>query len=137
MRGSLKHRMSVGIIAVLLLSLTGCTVSYKEADYGAYKSCSPSYKADSKIGNFSIQQAGSGRSLQWGAYPYSEFKGTWYNLTVYADGVKIDSKSQAYAPHGSVGEDKARKYRGKKLQISGVITRDKDEIRFTIGCIIQ
>lgn len=128
---------AVALFATVTLALTGCVATYNEADYGGYKSCVPYYKADSQIGNFTIQQQGPGRSLQWGAYPYREFTGTWYNLSVYANGVKIDSKSQSYAPHGSVGQDKAIKYRGKVLQISGKITRANDAITFTIGCVIQ
>ncbi|WP_431279631.1 hypothetical protein [Leifsonia poae] len=97
---------AVAIVVATALALTGCVATYNEADHGGYKSCSPAYKADSQIGNFTIQQSAPGRSLQWGAYPYKQYSGTWYNVIVYAGGVKIDAKSQPYAPHGSVGQDR-------------------------------
>ena len=66
--------------------------------------------------------------IQWGAYPNATYSGTYYTAVVRADGTKIDSTSQNYAPHGSVGADRAKKYSGKILQISGNVTKGKDTV---------
>jgi len=121
----------------LVLSLTGCAATYTEADFGGYKSCSPSFIAPSSAGRFTIQQAGAGQALQWGAYPNSAYSGVKYHVIVTVNGKKYDEKTQAYAPHGSIDRTTANKNRGKKVQIRGEITRAKDIVRFTIGCIIK
>lgn len=99
--------------------------------------CSPSYVAPSKYGRFTIQQSGKNRSIQWGAYPSGSYSGTHYTAVVRANGRKIDSKSQNYAPHGSVSAARAKKYSGKILEISGEVTKGKKvALVYTMRCKI-
>ena len=133
----LKPLASFAATIGLLVALSGCAATYTEADFGGYKSCSPSYKANTAVGNFSVQQAGAGRSLQWGAYPKPQYSGTRYVVTVNVNNKRYDKKDQTYAPHGSVNQATAQRNSGKKLQITGTIYRGDDTIRFTIGCIIK
>jgi hypothetical protein len=75
--------------------------------------------------------------VQWGAYLLPKYKtGTQFVLTVYAGGVKIDSKNQDYEPHGSVNAARALKYSGKLLEISGTATHGSDVLSFSAKCII-
>jgi hypothetical protein len=75
--------------------------------------------------------------MQWGAYLLPKYKtGTQFVLTVYAGGVKIDSKNQGYEPHGSVNAARALKYSGKLLEISGTATHGSDVLSFSAKCII-
>lgn len=85
--------------------------------------CSPDYRVNSNYGNFSIQQSGKGRAIQWGAYPNANFSGTRCVADIYTNGRRYDHKDQDYAPHGSVDAGTAKKYSGKILQISGNVTR--------------
>lgn len=118
----------------LLLGLTGCAtveVSPPIAD------CSPSYVAPSEYGRFTIQQSGRNAAIQWGAYPNRKIVGTHYTVVVRADGRKIDSKSQNYAPHGSVNAARARKYSGKILEISGDVRKgNKVALVYSMRCKI-
>ena len=66
----------------------------------------------------------------------AEYKtGTTWKVTVYAGGVKIDSK-QAYEPHGSVGAARAAKYSGKLLEIKPQAVHDDDVLAFDGKCTI-
>lgn len=78
-----------------MLALGGCaTVEVAPP----VENCSPSFVAPSKYGRFTIQQSGKNKAIQWGAYPNQSYSGTHYTAVVRADGRKIDSKSQDYAP---------------------------------------
>ena len=100
-------------------------------------SCSPDYRVNSGYGNFSIQQSGKGRAIQWGAYPNATYSGTEYVADVYTGGRRYDHKSQNYAPHGSVDAGTASKYSGKILQISGNVTRKgKTVLVYNMQCTI-
>lgn len=97
-----------------------------------------SYRVNSSYGNFSIQQSAKNQAIQWGTCPNATYSRTWYTVSVYANGVKIDSKNQGYAPHGSVGADRATKYSGTILKISGNVTRGKDTVLvFNMQCRIM
>ena len=96
------------------------------------------YRVKSEFGRFGIQQKAKGQAISWGAYPSKVYSGTWYRVTVRADGAKIDGKSQNYAPHGSVGAARAAKYSGKILSVSGTVTRDKELVlEFNMRCKIM
>ena len=83
------------------------------------------------------QQAGRYSPIAWGIYVAPNYKtGTAWIVKAYAAGVKIDGKIQAYEPHGSIGADKARKYSGKLLEISGTGTRGRDQLFFSLKCYI-
>lgn len=74
----------------------------------------------------------------WGAYPNAQYSGTWYNVSVYANGTKIDGKSQNYPPHGSVSAARAKKYSGKILELSGTVTNNGDVVLvFDMQCRIM
>lgn len=84
-----------------------------------------------------MQQVGKGHRISWGAYPNAAYQGTNYRVRVYAGGVKVDSKNQNYAPHGSLGPAKARKYSGQKLELIGSVHRDgKLVLEFDLQCRI-
>lgn len=89
-------------------------------------------------GRFTVQQAAKNKAIQWGAYPSGTYSGTQYLVNVYAGGVKIDAKNQSYAPHGSVGADRAAKYTGKILQVSGTVKQSaKTVLVFNMQCRIM
>jgi hypothetical protein len=88
---------SIAVVACLSAAgLTACSV-YESAPK---RSCSPSYVAPSKYGNYSAQQAGPGRSIQWGIYP--NFAASHYTVNVFMGSRRVDDKDQSYPPHGSV-----------------------------------
>lgn len=126
----------IGAAGVLLGStvLSACgAVEYSPA----LKPCSPNYTAPSKYGRFSAQQKGRGKAIQWGAYPNAAYTGTNYRVKVYAGGVKVDSKNQDYAPHGSLSAAKALKYSGKKFELAGTVHRGgKLILEFDLRCRI-
>ncbi|CAN7400511.1 hypothetical protein LJR045_002495 [Microbacterium sp. LjRoot45] len=124
-------------VAGLLITLT-LIVGCASAEISPPIESCHSYSVNSGYGRFSIQQSAKGRSIQWGAYPNATYSGTLYRVGVYANGVKIDSKNQTYAPHGSVSASRATKYSGKILQISGNVTRGKDVVLvFNMQCKIM
>lgn len=84
----------------------------------------------------SAQQYGKGKAIQWGIYTVSKFKFAKFSVSVYAGGVKIDGKSQVYEPHGSVSADKAAKYSGKDLVISGTAVAGGDKLLIKFTCRI-
>ncbi|GAA4179718.1 hypothetical protein GCM10022287_32510 [Gryllotalpicola koreensis] len=91
--------------------------------------CSPQYKVGAAEGGLTVQQAGKGKAITWGIYVAAKYKtGTTWHVTVRADGTKIDSKNQAYEPHGSVNAARAAKYSGKILEISGSALHGKDDL---------
>ncbi len=114
----------LAVMAVILLGFTGCA-SIEVSP--SIKSCHD-YRVNSGYGRFAIQQSAKGKALQWGAYPNATYSGTWYATNVRVDGRKIDSKSQSYAPHGSVSANTAAKYSGKILSISGNVTKGKSTV---------
>lgn len=119
---SMRRFTVAGTACAAVLTLGGCaTVEVAPP----VENCSPSFVAPSKYGRFTIQQSGKNKAIQWGAYPNKSYSGTHYTAVVRADGRKIDSKSQNYAPHGSVGANRAKKYSGKILEISGQVTKGK------------
>lgn len=120
---------------VVATALTGCTGSVEASP--RVSPCSPSYTAPSNYGRFTAQQASRGKAIQWGAYPKAAYQGTNYRVAVYAGGVKVDSKNQSYAPHGSLGAAKAAKYSGKEFRLVGTVHRDgKLVLGFDLRCTI-
>ena len=118
-------------LTALLAGCTGVEVS------PPVDSCSPSYQAPSKFGRFAAQQAGPGAAIQWGAYPGPKYRGNRYEVAVYLGGVKVDSKSQAYAPHGSVSAQRAKKYAGKTFEYQGKVKRGpKLLLEFSLQCTV-
>lgn len=111
-----------GLVAVA--ALAGCAA----VEISPPISSCARYEAPSNFGKFTVQQSAKGKSIQWGAYPNQTYSGTWYEVTVRLDGRKIDSKSHNYAPHGSVGADRAKKNSGKILQLAGTVTRKDDVV---------
>ena len=96
------------------------------------------YRVNSAYGNLSIQQRAKNAALQWGAYPNARYSGTWYQVDVYTGGRRYDSKSQSYAPHGSVDAGTAKRYSGQILAISGNVTKGKDVVLlFNMQCRIM
>lgn len=130
----MNRRQWIPTVALALALLTGCTgveVSPPE------ESCSPSYQAPSKYGRFAAQQKAPGAAIQWGAYPGPKFRGDRYQVTVYLGGVKVDSKNQAYAPHGSVSAQRAKKYAGMTFEIQGKVKRGpKLVLGFSLQCTV-
>jgi len=107
---------------VLLTVGTGCA----SVEVSPPISSCHNYVVNSGYGRFIIQQARKGASISWGAYPNATYSGTYYTASVYANGVKIDGKSQNYAPHASISAARATKYSGKLLKIAGNVTKGKD-----------
>lgn len=111
---------SVLILAFLASQmLTGCSAVEISPPI---KSCK-NYRQESSFGSFTIQQAQRGSALQWGAYPSAKYSGTYYIVDVYTGSKRYDSKTQTYAPHGSVNAATASKYSGLNLQISGRVQK--------------
>jgi len=132
-----RQRRGAALLAALvavLATLSGCgTVEVSPT----IKSCSPSYVINSEFGKFSAQQAGRGKSIAWGAYPNAAYSGTNYYVKVYAGGVRVDTKNQSYAPHGSLSADRALKYSGKIFELDGTVTRNgKLILKFELKCRI-
>lgn len=124
----------LALLAAILLALSGCASVEVSPPI---KSCHD-YRVDSSYGRFGIQQAARGRSIAWGAYPNLTYSGTWYSVRVRVDGRQIDSKSQSYAPHGSVSADRALRYSGKILSISGTVTKGGETVLvFNMQCRIM
>jgi hypothetical protein len=118
---------SIAVVACLSAAgLTACSV-YESAPK---RSCSPSYVAPSKYGNYSAQQAGPGRSIQWGIYP--NFAASHYTVDVFMGSRRVDHKDQSYPPHGSVNAVDVRHH--VDFTVSGTITRGKDHVYFDLTC---
>jgi hypothetical protein len=120
---------------VVCLSSGACAATFTTENIGP---CSPEYSiSHPEVGNVFIRQGGRGQAIQWGAYLLPKYKvGTHFVLTVYAGGVKIDSKNQSYEPHGSINANRALKYSGKLLEISGTATHESDVLTFSAKCMI-
>lgn len=133
-RRSMRSIAAAGILA-LTTALAPACASVEVSP--PIKSCRD-YRVDSGYGRFGIQQAGPGKAIHWGAYPSIQYSGTFYSVTVRANGTKIDGKAQSYAPHGSVPASKAVKYSGKILAISGTVTKGGNVVlEFNMQCRIQ
>lgn len=128
-----RARVAV-IIFAISAGLAGCASTVSAPT--PYSSCYPgaSYTLASG-GTISAQQAGAGRSIQWGVYP--QISGATYHVIVYTGGKKYDEKTQSYPPHGSVDGATATKYAGKLFQISGKATKGNDVLTFNFGCNIK
>ena len=117
----------------LLLLLTGCAAEY-DAPLG---DCSPSYRVESRYGNFSAQQSGPGKSIQWGAYPNSSVNATRYVVDVYVGSRRVDHKDQDYAPHGSVSATDVKGRSGQKFILSGTVyDGPENTLVFSLQCVI-
>lgn len=115
----------------LIVGVSGCAVEVRPS----VGNCSPSYNPHSTYGNFSVQQAGHNRSIQWGMYP--NVSATRYVLDVYAGPKKVDRKNQNYAPHGSVSRSDATRYSGYQLLIIGdTYDASKNTLHFELRCVI-
>lgn len=129
-----SRQLVLATVLALVALLTGCTgveVSPPE------ESCSPSYQAPSKYGKFIAQQKGPGAAIQWGTYPGPKYRGDWYVVKIYMGGVRVDKKNQAYAPHGSIGAPKAKKYAGKTFELQGTVKRGpKLVLEFSLQCTV-
>ncbi|WP_062206459.1 hypothetical protein [Demequina salsinemoris] len=89
-------------------------------------------------GYASVQQQAKGSPIQWGVYiSDARYKGALWKLSVYAGGVKIDSKSQFYEPHASIGTARTTKYSGKLLEIAGTATQGSDVLTYDLKCWIM
>ncbi len=124
------------IVGALLATMTlgGCA----SVEVSPPISSCHSYKAPSSYGSFTIQQAATGRAIQWGAYPNASYSGTLYVVDVYVNGKRYDAKSQTYAPHGSVSAATAAKNSGKIMNVSGYVTYGKQVVlEFSMQCRIM
>lgn len=82
-------------------------------------------------------EARRGAQVSWGAYPNPTYTGTNYYVKVYAGGVRVDTKNQAYAPHGSLSAARSLKYSGKIFELNGTVTRNgKLVLKFDLICRI-
>lgn len=111
------------------LALTGCAAS---VDAGSPStSCSPSFTPSSQYGRLSVQQRSPGSSIQWGFYPSVPV--STFVVDVYMGSRRVDHKSQAYPPHGSVNVVDVRQ--GATFSISGQATNPKgDVLVFGLRC---
>lgn len=70
-------------------------------------------------GYISVQQDPSIRSIPWGFYMYTAYRPyyTNYKINVTVNGLRVDYKNQAYAPHGTIPASAVRK--GDRVVIQG------------------
>lgn len=126
-----------GVLAgavVSMLVLSGCAASYTTEQV---TSCANYSITHPSLGRVSVQQAGRGKSIQWGIYLNPGYKTAKWSLKIYAGGVHIDSKNQSYEPHGSVNAQRALKYSGQQLRIKGTATQGKDVLTLDLKCTIR
>lgn len=130
-------RIFAATVALLTLVLaTGCSATVN-TDVKNISSCH-SYTLQVTGAKASIQQTSRGSAIQWGIYVSdARFKDAHFKLSVYAGGVKIDSKDQWYEPHASVNTARATKYSGQILRIAGTGTKGDDYVAFDIQCRIM
>ncbi len=134
---AVRRRVRLAVVATVAsgLVLTGCSTSVATKKVG---NCSPEYSiGQTGYGKVSVRQPRKGAAIAWGVYVDQKYKfGTQFVLTVYAGGTKIDSKNQGYEPHGSVNAQRATKYSGKILEITGTGKHGKDTLFFDSMCYI-
>lgn len=129
--GELLRRGAV-LASAIVMATGGCSAEVEATK--EIESCRE-YRAYSKFGRFTVQQAGEGRRIQWGTYPKKKYSGDWYEVQPRIDGHKEPPKQQNYAPHGSVSADRTRKYSGKLFRINGTVWRnDKLVLEFAMQC---
>ncbi|MDN4612867.1 hypothetical protein P5G50_00265 [Leifsonia sp. F6_8S_P_1B] len=121
--------------AVLLASgaVAGCSQQYSSP----IGQCSPNYTLTNPHGRFAIQQAGRNQSVQWGVYPSADIqaRARRYKLDVYVGSRRVDSKTQAYAPHGSISQRDVSGKNGQIVKISGTVSDAASNILYlTVQC---
>ena len=121
--------MRLSVVGCLLAVTTGCAA---QVDVGsASTSCSPSFEPGNRYGRLAVQQRRPGASIQWGFYPAVAV--STYRVDVYMGSRRVDSKTQAYPPHGSVNRADVRE--GSTFRLSGTATNPKgDVLTFGIRC---
>ncbi len=86
----------------------------------------------------SIQQGPSpSRSIQWGFYIFNNYRPNYnlYVANVSVGGVRQDTKSQAYEPHGSLPHSRIAS--GSLINIIAVATGSRPRTFITLSCTLS
>lgn len=132
------HQIRVLAVAVVALLLVGGCAGGGDTEANPGIETCRDYRALTKYGRFTVQQAKKGGAIQWGTYPDPEVSGDDYDVSVWIGFRRFDAKKQNYAPHGSIPAKELKGASGQILRISGTVRRaGKLVLNFGMQCYIQ